>query len=63
MVMSYAVSEKFGSNGKLFRNFFTRDYLKDHDVMHEQLMCAWEALEEDICTVHVFIINIELIYY
>jgi hypothetical protein len=63
MVMSYAVSEKFGSNRKLFRNFFTRDYLKDCNVMREQLMRAWEALEEDIHTVCVFIINVELIYY
>jgi hypothetical protein len=61
--MSYAVSEKFGSNGKLFRNFFARDYLKDRDITHKQLMCAWEALEEDMCAVCVFIINIELIYY
>lgn len=31
--------------------------------MREQLMRAWEALEEDIHTVCVFIINVELIYY
>jgi hypothetical protein len=56
--MSYSVSEELGSNRKLFRNFFTRDYLKDCNIMCEQFVCAWEALEEDIHAVCVFIVNI-----
>jgi hypothetical protein len=36
----------------LCRNLFATDYLKDRDMMSEQLRRVWEALGDDICQVN-----------
>lgn len=39
---------ELGFNEQLSRNFFAKDYLKDHDVTREEFKCVWEALADDI---------------